>query len=302
MLQPSLRRACSLHSELPHSHPWRLVSQPLWWILSIAHGRSLWYSAALPSQRLGVPLGTFLGEALGWRSAFAAVGLFGLFAVAACAWSVPRLPGQRRNGAQEVKELAAQPAVLGALSVTPIQTTAQFVVYTLIGPYLYARLGLSGGAIGFVLLAFGIASVIGNFLGGTLSDRFGERRTLLISLAGLSAAFLGLAATPASMTPIIAALMAWGLFGFMFQAPQQSRLVRLAPMHSNAILSLNAASIYLGTAAGAVLAGFGADLGGFDVLPLLGFDVAVMATVLLYLTWSAEARIAAPVPIESSRR
>ncbi len=104
--------------------------------------------------------------------------------------------------------------------------------------------------------------MLGNAIGGFLTDRIGSVRTLALLAVAQAVLLTAFALTPIS-PPLFAVLVVlWSLFGWSFMAPQQARLVALAPQATSLVLGLNAAAIYLGISIGSpiaslVLANFG---------------------------------------------
>ncbi|MDV9192840.1 MFS transporter, partial [Streptomyces sp. SR27] len=157
---------------------------------------------------LGVPAGTFLAEAVGWRVAFTAmtviaVGLLGWITLA-----VPDLPGEARGGRAPVARTLKVPGVLPVLTVTFTLVLAHTVLYTYVAAYL-AHLGLAGST-GLVLLVFGAASLAGIWFTG----RHIDTRLRVLTLAGTILVAVGAAAlaVPAASTALV--LTAAALWGF----------------------------------------------------------------------------------------
>ena len=145
----------------------------------------------------------------------------------------------------------------------------------------YARNGISAA-----FLTFGFGAVAGNLLGGRLADEIGPGRTL-VALACLEVAILPLfSLLPIPAVLLFALILLWSACGWSFMAPQQSRLIALAPERQAVVLALNAAAIYLGAAGGsavggAVLARYGVGAlgiaGGLAALVALGNILAARA-------------------------
>ncbi|MEV8436769.1 MFS transporter [Actinosynnema sp. NPDC051121] len=153
---------------------------------------------------LGVPAGTFLGGALGWRAAFWAMTALAVALVAWVVAVVPDRPGQPRGGRIPVARTLALPGVAPVLVVTLVFVLAHTILYTYVAAYL-ARLGLAD-RVDAVLLVFGVASVTGIWVVGAHIDR--RLRLLMIAACVLFAvAVTALALT--SLVYIAAAL--WGL-------------------------------------------------------------------------------------------
>lgn len=157
---------------------------------------------------LGVPAGTFLGGALGWRAAFWAMTAL---AVALIAWVVavvPDRPGQPRGGRVPIARTLALPGVAPVLVVTLVFVLAHTILYTYIAAYL-ARLGLAD-RVDAVLLVFGVASVAGIWVVGAHVDR--RLRALMIAAAVLFAVAVTALAADLAVAPLVyVAVALWGL-------------------------------------------------------------------------------------------
>jgi len=176
------------------------------------------------STVLGVPLGTLVGQALGWRAAFVGIVILGVVALAATLVFVPAVEGAGSGGFGAQARAAFAPRVLAMLGVGLLLLAAQFTALTYLTPFLGTVTGISGGLVSAFLLAYGVATAIGTFLGGRFADR-NANTTLVVAnivLIGALAALYQLGATP-----ILAALalIAWGLVGFALVPSLQLRVI-----------------------------------------------------------------------------
>ena len=146
---------------------------------------ALMWAGIAASNILGVPAGTALGQAFGWRSTFWAVALIGAIATAAIAVWLPDIgrAGQTRL-ASEFKVLA-RPQVLLALALSVLICAATFSVFTYIAPLLIETTGISPAALPLYLLLFGVGGVIGMQVGGRFADR-----NLMASIIGVFVALV----------------------------------------------------------------------------------------------------------------
>ncbi|KQX49989.1 MULTISPECIES: MFS transporter [unclassified Streptomyces] len=228
---------------------------------------------------LGVPAGTFLAEAVGWRVAFTAmtviaVGLLGWITLA-----VPDLPGEARGGRAPVARTLKVPGVLPVLAVTFTLVLAHTVLYTYVAAYL-AHLGLAGST-GLVLLVFGAASLAGIWFTGRHIDR--RLRTLTLAGTILVAVGAAVLAVPAGSTALV--LTAAALWGFGWGgAPTllQTAVAEAGGDHADTaqtmLVSLwNAAMAAGGIAGGVLLDGLGAGALPWSVLLLLVPVVVLVA-------------------------
>jgi DHA1 family inner membrane transport protein len=237
------------------------------------------------SMALGLPAGTLIGSA-DWRVTLWTVTAIGLVAAAGVAFGVPAVSLPSTTLCARLRPLR-EPSVLGMLAVTLLALAGTHVVYTYIGPALDTATGGSSAALTVVLLAWGVGNVVGNALGGVLSDRYAPKRVVF---AGLVAAALVLAVGPLAVAGLGTAVVwavVWGVFVSMPVVPQQHRLVAHAPGATPVLLGLNNSAIYAGVAAGGALGGI---LQQSMPVTLLGLAGAALSAAGALLTLGTAAR------------
>jgi MFS transporter, DHA1 family, inner membrane transport protein len=254
------------------------------------------------SYAVGVPLGTWLGLAHGWR-----VPVWGAVAASAVAWLalarfVPadvQAPSPAFSGLAPVLR---RPDVLAVLLLTLLYFVAIFAVFSYVGPVLQALVPMSAERQSVTLALFGCSGVVGTLVGGAASDRFGALPTLRVQLVVLAATMALLPLTQGSWPLLMAVLLAWGTAGFGMMVPQQSRLATLAPAQAPLLLSLNTSMLYLGTAAGAVVGGAAAVHLGLAQLGWAGLPFVACGLAILWLArTSAPAATAGRIDQEIAR-
>ena len=232
---------------------------------------------------VGVPLGTFIGGAFDWRTAFLADAALGAIAFAAVfagakrGFVPPAIPLRQRLAP------LGQAAVVNALLVTVCWVAGAYTLYTFLAPYM-AEFGVTGAAFAGVLALFGAGAFAGNLMGGWASDRLGASRVLVIGIGGLGLALAGLAVAPSLpyALPIALVLLAvWAVLGFLGLPARQSQLIALAPPAAPLLLALNMSAMYLGVAAGATLGGLTMAQGGPAELGYAGAAVELLALLFL---------------------
>ena len=235
------------------------------------------------AQALGVPVGAWLGYAYGWRIAFGVVVALGGLAIVAF---VLRLP---RGIVVPVATLASLGGVLSSLrqsvavSFTALFIGALYVFYTFLAPFLESRYALGRDGVTLVLAVFGAGAVVGNSVGGLLTDRIGPQRTLLM-LCVAQLVLLPTMTWLAMPLPLFGAVVAlWSVCSWSFMVPQQARLASLAPERIPVLFALNAAAIYVGGSIGSALGGAALHAAGFGVLGPAGAGLALLA--LASLLW-----------------
>lgn len=207
----------------------------------------------------GVPLGTWIGQAFGWRATFWAVSGLGLVALAGVAALLPA--SLRRESPAGLRE---QIAVLGSgrlllvFAMTALGYGGTFVTFTYLSPILTDVTGFSQRDVALILVVYGLAIAAGNIAGGRLANRNPARA--LVVLLGLQAAVLALFSL-AMVSPVMALvlLVALGFLQFANVPGLQLYVVQLARAHRPAAVdvasALNIAAFNLGIALGAWLGG-----------------------------------------------
>ncbi|NGO80705.1 MFS transporter [Streptomyces sp. YC504] len=220
---------------------------------------------------LGVPAGTLAGELGGWRLPFAVLAGLSLLVLAALLLLLPPLPPQRGLTTGDLTALLRRnPRVRTGLTLTALLVTGHFLAYTFVRPVLAERYGISGAAVGWLLLGYGVLGLAGNFFAGAL----GPRRILLISSA-LTAALTALALLPGGSVTGALLLLAWGLAYGGVSVALQTWFLTAAPDDIEGATSLNVAVFCLSIALGALLGGR-----LVDSLPMAAVPAAAAALVL----------------------
>ena len=250
------------------------------------------------SNILGVPGGTAIGNALGWRATFWTVGAIGLVATLATAFFLPSAPGVQAAAGSFKREFRAlgRQAIICSLLIVVLVMIGQYSLFTFIAPLLLEVTQLEPGIVPWVLLLFGIGSTIGVFIGGRLADW-----KLMPSLIGImvSQASVYAALYLASPLPWLMAItvIVWGGVNFAFGSPVQSRILAWAGDAPNLASALVPTGFNVGIAIGAVLGGSLLEHGfGYRNLPLIGVGALLVALAIAILSYAWERRSGAVPP------
>jgi len=240
---------------------------------------------------LGVPLAAWVGHLADWRSVFVLLAaLAGLCASGVALWVEEgelRAPVDARSFLQ----ILNTPASAWAVLVTLLQMAAQFASYALIAALLHERFGATAAYVSFALLVFGVGGIGGNTLAARLGDRFAPEALLRLAIGGLALVFLLLAVLPLGALGASVLLALWAVLGMFFQAPQQKRLISLAPELRSLVLALNASALYLGMSLGAFLGARSYAGLGAESLCFLSFAIALLAGFAQWRSERAASRV-----------
>ncbi|APQ13340.1 MFS transporter [Pseudomonas oryzihabitans] len=235
---------------------------------------------------LGVPLGTALGQAAGWRSTFwavAAIGVVALFGL----WRV--LPADRNQTRADLRQELLALRGLGfwlALSMTVFFAASMFALFTYVAPLLQEVTGVSPRGVTGTLLLIGLGLTLGNVIGGRLADW-----RLATSLVGI---FVALALTSAALRwtgqaflPAEITLFLWAAAAFAAVPALQINVVTFGKDAPNLVSTLNIGAFNVGNALGAWVGGLVIDHGlGLTAVPLAASGLALLALIATLLTAS----------------
>ncbi|MCS4236553.1 MFS transporter [Stenotrophomonas sp. BIGb0135] len=243
----------------------------------------------------GVPLGTFIGQHLGWRATFLAVAALGVIALIGSLLFVPRNL-QRSAPATFGQQLSvlAQPRLLLVYAITALGYGGTFLSFTYLASILQDVSGFSANAVSGVLLVYGVSVAIGNLWGGRLADRRGPIPALKLIFALLAAVLFVLTFTAYNTWLVLLTVLALGAVAFGNVPGLQVYVVkqaqRFAPQAADVASGLNIAAFNVGIAFGASLGGLVVDHLGLMHTPWLGALVVMGAFGLTVLSGRLDRR------------
>lgn len=225
---------------------------------------AIMFTGLTAANVLGVPLGTLLGQAAGWRSTFWAITGIGVIALIGVAVLVPREAADAETAGLR-RELGAfrSGQVWLSLVATVLGFGGMFGAFTYIAYTLTGVSGFPSGAVPWLLILFGLGLFAGNWVGGRLADRSIDR-TLLVLLAVLAVVLVGFALVAGLPVPAVIALVLMGAAGFATVPALQLRVLTYAEHAPTLASGANIAAFNVGNA-------LGAWLGGLTIAAGLGY-------------------------------
>ena len=241
---------------------------------------TLMFSGLTLANVVGVPAGTAIGHAIGWRWTFVCIAPIGVAAMAGILALVPKMAAQPVSIVHEFKTVV-KPKVQLVLALSTISSISLFTVYTYIAPMLETVTHVSPRTVTWVLVLFGIGITIGNAAGGKLGD-WKQMGTVVYGCAAVLAILLVMPLAEPHAAAIAALVLLWGGLHFLAIAPLQARIVDKARRAPNLASTLNQGAFNMGNALGASFGGLALTWGyGYRSLPWLG---AVMMTIVIVLS------------------
>ncbi len=200
------------------------------------------------------PIGAYVGDLWGWRAAFLIAGVVGVLALVGLWITLPKLKPTRTARLADLMEVAVRPRALVVLVSVLVVISGHFAGFTYIRPVLEQVVRLDVAAISLVLLAFGCAGFLGNFVGAFLAER-DPKLAIIGGSTLMAAAMAGLVLFGASPWFAGLALTVWGMAFAALPVGFQAWMVMDVPDRPELGGGLLTAAFQVAIATGAVVGG-----------------------------------------------
>ncbi|MGI4981740.1 MAG: MFS transporter [Janthinobacterium lividum] len=215
---------------------------------------ALMFTGLTLANVLGVPLGTALGQAAGWRTPFWAVAAIGVLALVGLARVMPA--GHDESPPRLLAELRALRnwGVAMALLTTMLFSASMFALFTYIAPILEQITGITPHGVTWTLFLIGVGLTVGNFIGGRSADR-NLGNTLIGAFIGMALTALVLFWSSRAWLPAELTLLLWAIVAFAAVPALQINVMTFGNEAPNLISTLNIGAFNVGNALGAWVGG-----------------------------------------------
>ncbi|GAB3976967.1 MFS transporter [Actinoallomurus acanthiterrae] len=237
-------------------------------------------SGVAVSGALGLPLGTLVGQTLGWRGSFMAIVAGAVVTLIGTVALIPSVPSAGAGAGHQAK-YAFAPSVLAVLFLNFIVFSAVFAALTYLVPFLQSVTGISGAMLSVFLLAYGAATAVGSFGGGRFADR-NARRTLIIGSIGIAVSLLALYLVGSIAALVALTLLALGLSFYSIVPSLQVRVISLAGPGGQLAQSLPVSAANVGIAFGAFAGGIAIDHHSASATVITGL---IFSVVTIAVAW-----------------
>ncbi|WP_277987348.1 MFS transporter [Billgrantia tianxiuensis] len=226
-------------------------------------------------------MGSYFGDLLGWRDVFRMAALLGLLALAVQFMTLPRMAPSGLTRLRTLFDVLMRPRVGLGMLAAALVFTGHFAFFTYIRPFLETVTGVGVSGVATILLGFGVANFLGNYLGGWMVER-SLRLTMIampLLMGSLGVALVVLQSTPATDAALVAV---WGLAFGAIPVAWSTWLTRTVPDEAESASGLLVAAINLAIATGAAAGGLIFDLGGaLNVFAASGAVLLLAALMIL---------------------
>ncbi|MBF2753304.1 MFS transporter [Staphylococcus saprophyticus] len=240
----------------------------------------------------GVPLGTWIGQQLGWEASFITIAIIGFLSLVINIISVPNdLNEYEQASMLEQLTVFKNKSLMMVYLITALGYGGTFVVYTYLTTLLTDTLHYSDDAVVILLVIYGVMVAIGNTLGGKLTNN--RPMQVLIGIFLIQAIVLLIVGVTLSHQILgTIAILIMGLFAFINVPGLQLIVVLFAERKNKATTnfasSLNIASFNIGITLGSVIGGYVLNHFSITMTPYFGFAMVLIASAMIYMVYKNE--------------
>lgn len=227
---------------------------------------------------IGLPLGTFIGQRFGWQASFWALAALAAVELLALLLFMRSTPSYSEASLRTLPGLLRWRDLRVTLILTGLAVTGSFAAYTYVTPLMVDVIGVDDDLISTVLLAMGVAGVIGSFAAGALLGRVSSpRRSMALLLGAPAIALVVVLATRSVPAASISALVVWSVGYAAVPIGLQTTVLRVAPDYRESATTLYSTMFNLSIGVGALVGAFAIDRFGAAAPATLGAVVLVTA-------------------------
>jgi predicted MFS family arabinose efflux permease len=229
------------------------------------------------STALGTPIGALIGGVGDWRwtmvfvSALAVASGAGVSSLLAYVPLPPKITLAHRIAP------VADPRIALTLLCTWLYQSGHFIIYTYFTVVFDRAIGHNALLTGALLVVWGISGTVSNLVVGRLADSIGDRKLIFGMLLILTLVVGSVSWTGSGLWTTVPALILYGAFSWGVLAPQQRRLVTIAPQTAPVVLGLNTSCTYLGVTTAGIIGALGIPAVGAHHLGYLGASLVAVA-------------------------
>ncbi|MCU5774389.1 MFS transporter [Erwiniaceae bacterium BAC15a-03b] len=264
----------------------RLVPERL-----VPRALSIIFSGIAAGTVVAVPLGSYLGEIFGWRSAFIAAAVVGAITLIFQWFTLPGMPPVIRVKTASVFSLLQRPGVSVGMLGCVLAHTGQYALFTYIRPALEGLAHVDAEGLALILLGFGVANFFGTLTAGWLMER-SLRFTLIVMPALVGAAALGMITLPLSIAGLTMLVMLWGVAFGGVPVAWSSWVARTLPDEAESaggmVVAAVQSSIAAGAAIGGLIYGFNGVTGVFITAGCIMLSAALIIAFRVRVSSSTE--------------
>jgi predicted MFS family arabinose efflux permease len=231
---------------------------------------------------VAAPLGSFLGQYIGWRGAFFCVVPI---AAATFVWqfvTLPNMPSQESSGAAAAFTVLRRPQVRYGMAAAALFFLGQFALFTYLRPFLEAVTQVGVSTLSGLLLLLGVAGLIGtSLIGFVLRERLYS--ALVVMPVAMATIAVGLTSFGSSLVAATVLLAFWGLIGTAAPVGWWTWLSKTLPNDAESGGGLMVAVVQLAITTGAAGGGVLFDISGYQATFLFSAVVLCLSACVILI-------------------
>ncbi|WP_027880628.1 MFS transporter [Mesoflavibacter zeaxanthinifaciens] len=241
----------------------------------------------------GVPLGTYIGQNIGWRATFISVAILGIIgAVASYLLVTASIKTSKPLRIVDQLKVLKNRSILLVLAITALGYGGTFVTFTYLAPLLEEVTGFSGNMTSILLLVYGIAIALGNVIGGKVSNKK-PGKALMVMFALQAIVLFILYFTASSQIWSVVTLFFMGILAFSNVPALQLYVVKMSekylPGTEDVSSALNIAAFNVGIAIGAYVGGLIVESSlGVGATPWVGSILVIVGFLITLILYKKE--------------
>jgi predicted MFS family arabinose efflux permease len=241
---------------------------------------------------IAAPLGSFLGQYIGWRGAFFSVVPLAALALVWQSLTLPPMPSEAASGTGSLFRILRGPRIFLGMVAVAFFFMGQFALFTYVRPFLETVTRVDASTLSLLLLIMGVAGLLGTYLIGVILK---TRLSSVLIAMPLAMAVIAVALTALGGSPIaVASLLAgWGLIGTAAPVGWWTWLSKTLPRDAERGGGLMVAVIQLAITLGATVGGLFYDLKGYQSTFDISATILCASAALAYIGWRAGPGISA---------
>nr|WP_081299711.1 sugar transporter [Gilliamella apicola] len=237
---------------------------------------------------LGIPIGTMIGQLVGWRATFLCIGIFSYCVLVLLLHFLPQVPSSNTILLKDIPNVLKRPALLNIYLLTAIVITGHFTAYTYITPFMLKVGGFNQTMVVILLLSIGFAGMIGSIIFAKFADKH-QIAILVVPITLLLICLLSLYVCSLSLFTAIIQGMLWGLSITIIGMVMQSKVIDVAPNAADIATAVYSGIYNIGIGGGAFVGSQVLLYLSTQYIGFIGAIFVIIALCLFYLlarkTW-----------------
>lgn len=201
---------------------------------------------------LGVPIGTIIGQLVGWRITFLCIGGVALIVMVILMRLLPLLPSTNTLSIRNLPALFERPVLIHVYILTAVVVTGHFTAYTYITPFMHQVGGFDDRFVVFLLLCIGLSGIIGSVIFAKYSDKYPIIVNVYTLILLILCLMLFYFSSLHSYT-MVGVCLVWGISITMFGMLMQSKVLEAAPDGTDVAMSVYSGIYNIGIGGGALV-------------------------------------------------